>query len=318
MARTHLAAPPWPRSSARFNDGQTPPLPDPIVGGTLATKPSLERGQQGMDPAPSMSPGLKSGSTRGPPCTQHLGVAPSSTTLAGWDPRDGAPTSAPQLGSEDRTCPRTPGAHTCPATPRDSVSPFFKGSCSPPNFGLRTLAQRGMEEEGWGARAHAGVRPSVPLRPRGEGLLSKEKSPSGGAGREKGLTWAWERLRASQMMSVRLPRPPQCRPRAAGTPPASPATAGARPLRHPHVPLGATSTSASPFPPEPVHLGLLRGVFPQMGPGGIQRCWQGAAGGLGAGPLGKPQGGDTNGTGAAGEGGTSSAASPGQQEEALG
>lgn len=55
-----------------------------------------------------------------------------------------------------------------------------------------------------------------------------------------------------------------------------------------------------------------------MGPGGIQRCWQGAAGGLGAGPLGKPQGGDTNGTGAAGEGDTSSAASPGQQEEALG
>lgn len=52
-------------------------------------------------------------------------------------------------------------------------------------------------------------------------MLSKEKSLSRGAGREKGLTWAWERRRASQPMCVRLPRPPQSLPWAPGTPPAT-------------------------------------------------------------------------------------------------
>lgn len=81
-------------------------------------------------------------------------------------------------------------------------------------------------------------------------MLSKEKSSSGGAGRKKGLTWAWERLRASQMMSVRLPRPPQCRPRAAGTLPAPPATAV--PMATPGSP-----THTHPLPLYPVHVEFL-------------------------------------------------------------
>lgn len=134
VARTRLAARPWPRSSARFNDGQTPPSPTPSWGGLWKTSRAWN-GASGKDPAPSTSPGLRSGSTRGPPCTQHLGVTPSSTIPAGWDPRDGAPTPAPQPGVRTGPALATPGVRTCPVTTRDSVSPLFKGSCSPPTLG---------------------------------------------------------------------------------------------------------------------------------------------------------------------------------------
>lgn len=147
---------PGPAPAPGLMMDKPPPSPTPSWGALWQPSRAWNGASRGWIRPPARPRGLQSGSTRGPPCTQHLGVAPSSTTLAGWDARDGAPTSAPQPGSEDRTCPRTPGAHTCPATPRDSVSPFFKGSCSPPSFGL---------SEGWRRKAGGLERTPVSVRP---------------------------------------------------------------------------------------------------------------------------------------------------------
>lgn len=98
--------------------------------------------------------------------------------------------------------------------------PHFSKEATPlPTLGRQFQCKEG----GRGQAGGVGYTPvsiclSFTLGGREGGLLSKEKSLSGGAGREKGLTWAWERCRASQLMCVRLPQPPQSLPWVPGTP----------------------------------------------------------------------------------------------------
>lgn len=109
----------------------------------------------------------------------------------------------------------------------DSVSPLSKGRYTPAALGRQFWCREGGRGQAVCVTyIPVSIHPTVPLGEREGGLLSKEKSLSGGAGRKKGLTWAWEQCCSSLLKCVQLPWPLHSHSQALGIPPASLAPQG--------------------------------------------------------------------------------------------